>query len=76
MRRGAHDKNCHHDGSDGTKATNANIAFAMVSDEDLIMEIARRSADKFRLINSIQISGVSHDTDGFSHKTQLVKFAP
>ena len=82
MRRGAHDENCHHDGSggsdgsDGTKATNANIAFAMVSDEDLVMEIARRSADKFRLFNSMQKSGVSHDTDGFSHKTQLVKFAP
>ena len=76
MRRGAHDENCHHDGSDGSEAKNTNIAFAMVSDEDLIMEIARRKADKFRLINSIQISGVNHDTDDFSHKTQLVKFAP
>ena len=62
---GAHDENCHNDGSDGTKATNTNIALAMVSDEDLIMEIARRKAEKFRLFNSIKKSGVSHNTDGF-----------
>ena len=62
---GAHEENCHRDGSIGTKETNANITFAMVSDEDLIMEIARRKADKFRLFGSMQKSGGSEYNNGF-----------
>ena len=62
---GAHDENNPRDGNIGTKETNGNITFAMASDEDLIMEIARRKADKFRLSDSMQKSGGGDYIDGF-----------